>query len=413
MDTSIDPLCFVEYIMDEDEDEEEEEEEIEGKQLMLILTLIATNNPRLSFFVRNRMEYDSHVEQLFSEGPSAFRNLYRMGHASFHKLCKLIDAHVSVDEDMSRRRSGKGPITTEIALHCLLRWLAGGSYLDIRLSAGISITSFHFCLHKCIDAILMCDELAYSFPNTIDDIQQAANDFRSKSTNGVIDGCVACLDGLLLRIQTPSSNETGNVKAYFSGHYQAYGINVQAACDSNCRFVYAALAAPGGANDIAAFRKTSLHNIANQLPLGKYIIGDNAYVCTEHLLTPFPGEQKNEPKKDSYNFYLSQLRMRIEMAFGLLVNKWRIFKHPLQVKLKNVGKVFICATILHNYCINEGEDDNNDAAILNDSDGDSTFVPSDIATISIQGNSMMRDILVDEIATMGLSRPSYNLQRNN
>ena len=55
----------------------------------------------------------------------------------------------------------------------------------------------------------------------------------------------------------PSKSETGNVKAYFSGHYQTYGINVQAACDHKCRFVCAVLAATGGANDIAAFKKHS------------------------------------------------------------------------------------------------------------------------------------------------------------
>jgi len=52
----------------------------------------------------------------------------------------------------------------------------------------------------------------------------------------------------------PSRSEIGNIKAYFSGHYQTHGINVQAACDHECRFVYAALTARGGANDIAAFR---------------------------------------------------------------------------------------------------------------------------------------------------------------
>jgi hypothetical protein len=106
----------------------------------------------------------------------------------------------------------------------------------------------------------------------------------------VIDGCVACVDGLLLRIQTPSSSETGNVKAFFSGHYQAYGINVQAACNSRCRFVSVCIAAPGGSNDIAAFRKTPLAATLTKLPLGKYIVGDNAYVCSESLLTPFSGK---------------------------------------------------------------------------------------------------------------------------
>jgi hypothetical protein len=102
MDTSSDPLCFVENVMDEDE----EDEENEGKwQSMLMLALIATtaiNNPCFLFFVQDRLEYTSHVKQLFLEGPLAFSNFYRMGNASFHILCKLIDAHVSVDSDMSQ-----------------------------------------------------------------------------------------------------------------------------------------------------------------------------------------------------------------------------------------------------------------------------------------------------------------------
>ena len=106
------------------------------------------------------------------------------------------------------------------------------------------------------------------------------------SSHGAIKGCVACLDGYLLQIKVPAKAETGNVKAYFSGHYQTYGINVQATCDHQCRFVYA-LAAPGGANDIAAYRKTRFNEMVQNLPIRKFVIGDNAYVCSETLLTPF------------------------------------------------------------------------------------------------------------------------------
>jgi hypothetical protein len=41
---------------------------------------------------------------------------------------------------------------------------------------------------------------------------------------------------------------------------------------------------------IAAFRKTPLQKNVHELPLGKYIIGDNAYICSENLLTPFSGK---------------------------------------------------------------------------------------------------------------------------
>jgi len=83
-------------------------------------------------------------------------------------------------------------------------------------------------------------------------VDEATQGFESLSSQAAIKG-VACLDGYLLQIKVPSSSETGNVKAYFSGHYHTYGINVQAACNHKCRFVYSALAAPGRANDIAAF----------------------------------------------------------------------------------------------------------------------------------------------------------------
>ena len=89
-------------------------------------------------------------------------------------------------------------------------------------------------------------------------MDEVAQGFESLSTQAAIKACVACLDEYLLQIKVPSSRETGNVNAYFSGHYQTYGINVQTACDHKCRFVYATLAAPGGANDIAEFRKTQL-----------------------------------------------------------------------------------------------------------------------------------------------------------
>ena len=298
---------YLHHLLDDTESEEDEDEEI--SILLLGAAAAADSTLRPSCHARDRLDWDAHVAKLFDEGPLAFYSQYRMGYSSFVKLCLLIDPIVSVDPVYSRNRTGTTEIKTEIVLHCLLRWLAGGSYLDIRLSAGISKASFFACILKCIHEILCCNELAYKFPTTNEEIKQVANDFKRHSTNNVIDGCVGCLDGLLLQIQTPSASETGNVKAYFSGHYRTYGVNVQAACDSRCRFIYASVAAPGGTNDITAFRKTSLYNLVESLPLGKYIIGDNAYICTEHILTPFPGEQKKEPKKDAYNFYLSQLRV--------------------------------------------------------------------------------------------------------
>ena len=55
-----------------------------------------------------------------------------------------------------------------------------------------------------------------------------------------------------------------------------------------------------------------------KLPPRKFVVGDNAHVCCETLLTPFSGVEKNDPAKYSYNFYLSQMRIHIEQTFGIM-----------------------------------------------------------------------------------------------
>jgi len=248
---------------------------------------LSAKKERKAFYVRERIEWEKHVQKLAEEGTEAFLRMYRMEYRSFMKLCTIISPKILVNFEMAWRRIGKEGITIEIMLHCLLRWLAGGSYIDIRLSAGIIPAHFYTSVYKCMDAILSSEELSYKFPGTAKELEKAAQGFELLSTQAAIKGCVACLDGYLLQIKVPSSNETGNGKAYFSGHYHTYRINVQAACDHKCRFVYAAVAAPGGANDIAAFRKIQLSQMIQKLPPRKFVVGDNAYICSETLLTHF------------------------------------------------------------------------------------------------------------------------------
>ena len=65
------------------------------------------------------------------------------------------------------------------------------------------------------------------------------------STNHALCECVAVLDGYHLQTTTPSKKEVHNVHPYFSGHYQTYGVNILAACDHNCCFLFISVAQPG------------------------------------------------------------------------------------------------------------------------------------------------------------------------
>ncbi|OWZ09278.1 hypothetical protein PHMEG_00018044, partial [Phytophthora megakarya] len=132
-------------------------------------------------------------------------------------------------------------------------------------------------------------------------------------------------------------------------------------------------ASPGGMGDALAFTRWELSSVVESFLVGLYLVGDNAYSNGNTLLTPFTRPQRQVIKNNSFNFHLNQLRIRVEMVFGLLVNKWRIFKAPLRVGVKSVKNVVHVACILHKFCIDERlkeslcedvDDDENMAATL-------------------------------------------------
>lgn len=65
-----------------------------------------------------------------------------------------------------------------------------------------------------------------------------------------------------------------------------------------------------------------------------WIAGDEAYVCTEQLITPFPATRsKVDSAADRFKFYLSSHRIHIEQAFGILLSRWGLLWKPLQFSL--------------------------------------------------------------------------------
>ena len=99
---------------------------------------------------------------------------------------------------------------------------------------------------------------------------------------------------------------------------------------------------------------SKLSQLIENLPEGYFCGGDNAYCNSEHLLVPFPGQNLDQ-RMDSFNYFLSQLRIRIENAFALLVARWGILWRPLRVRLKNQPSLIKCLCKLHNFCIDEKE----------------------------------------------------------
>ena len=86
------------------------------------------------------------------------------------------------------------------------------------------------------------------------------------------------------------------------------------------------------------------------------------------MATPFPNVPVDDPK-DNYNFYHSQLRICIECAFGMLVNRWGILRKPLSAHytINKVTSLVDCLCRMHNFLIDRGV---SEQGFLNPTDND-------------------------------------------
>jgi hypothetical protein len=81
---------------------------------------------------------------------------------------------------------------------------------------------------------------------------------------------------------------------------------------------------------------------------GLVLFGDNTYIDLSFVAMPFPNVSAGS--KDVYNFFHSQLCIRVKCAFSMLVHCWGILRSatPLGITIKTVALVNALAK-LHNY----------------------------------------------------------------
>ena len=372
---------------------------------------------------RSRLNWNEHVRKLEHEG--LFERKYRMTLRAFTKLVDTLRPHLN--HHSWKRKKSINPVPIEVMVSSAIRLLAGGSYLDIYETHGMCVAWLYQVRDKVIDAILSSEDLHIKFPSTQEELDNVRVGFMQASTNNLLHKCLGVKDGLLQQINCPSVEECdGNQEGYFSGHYQTYGLNCQGMCDSWLRFTFFAVAAPGQVPDQVAIERTKFKQILDLIPDFHYILADPAYTLSNKILVPFTGSQRDSPENDSFNFHLSQLRIRIEMAFGRLVGKWRILRSPLQQGTleKNIKIIMACAT-LHNYVINEDMDLSIDPTTLTNDYHDISplqtrngvmnhlgYLPTVEPFHDVPGTSEMRAVIVEYIKERRIVRPQYNVDRN-
>jgi hypothetical protein len=167
-----------------------------------------------------------------------------------------------------------------------------------------------------------------------------------------------------------------------------------------------AVAAPGSQPDINALNRTNLPRMLAALPLGFFIIGDNAYPPSEHLVPVFGGGDHLNEDNDNFNYYLSQCRIRVEMAFGLMTQRWGVLARPLRINPRSIGRLMITIARIHNYTINHNQDLVNESyAVASRNDGLGMVEAAELPAAAIKGELVIRECLVARVREMGLRCP--------
>ena len=130
-------------------------------------------------------------------------------------------------------------IPGEVKVGMTLRYLAGGSYLDLFLWYNSHPDHISYIVKKvtrewfCNDEVMSIDIYRDVLSNNAR-IQEIVKQF-AKSSNGVLDGCFGAIDGWLVKILCPSLNEVPNPGRYMS-RKGFFAINVQAIVDKKKEF---------------------------------------------------------------------------------------------------------------------------------------------------------------------------------
>lgn len=281
-----------------------------------------------------------------------FRRAYRMTRGTFQRLLDLVRKDLEPNKEMGWR-SGRLAVDADMRLGLTLRLLAGAFYLDVQVSFKIGCSTVYDVFRSTCKALMTHLSLP-GLPSTEEEFNKSELMFRqSRPFLNPLSGCVGALDGICVKIKKPKAWEK---PASFYCRKGYYALPVQALCDSSYRFLSYSGRCVGSTHDAHAHAVSNLGQYLQRfgLPSSYWIVGDEAYVCDETLVTPYPSSQAGKDERN-FNYFLSVMRVHIEQAFGQLVARWRILLGGLEYSLSRNARIVCLCMQLHNFCIDNDE----------------------------------------------------------
>lgn len=289
--------------------------------------------------------------------PQKFYDYAHMRVSTFDALLEILRPRL-----MRARTNMRLPVSAEERLLVTLRFLATGeSFSALHFQFLLGKVTIHTIVHDTCDAIwILLKDLVMPEP-TEERWIEIGKDFEKNSN---FPHCIGALDSKLIRIQMPpnSSSKFCNYKKYFS-------VLLMAIADSNYNFVAIDVGTYGSSTDSQVFRNSAMgkrimdgrFHIPSPRPLEEngdvfpyVIVADDAFSLSTSIMKPYP-KRGLDVKRKVFNYRLTRARRFVECTFGILTNKWRVFRGAIQMNPNNIDTIVKSACALHNFvCQKEG-----------------------------------------------------------
>jgi hypothetical protein len=132
--------------------------------------------------------------------------------------------------------------------------------------------------------------------------------------------------------------------------------------DADYKFIFVDVGAQGRIGDAGVYNNCKLSKLLDNnklnIPLSEMIQGitqpipytvvaDDAFPLKTYIMKPF--QQRNLSKREViFNYRLSRARRVVENAFGILVNRFRVFRAPILLSPAKAKLVVLATVALHN-----------------------------------------------------------------
>jgi len=300
----------------------------------------------------NEIERSFEMFDRYYESPDAtdLQQFCRFKFEEFDQLYVYVEGRLS-----NHQRTHLRPISGKQRLVIFLRYLSQGiSLTALAHEFRIGKSTVTKIVHEVCDAILSSMSAIFLQQPNRQRWIESEEDFADME----FPHAIGAIDGKHFAIKKPPGTGSAfyNYKGYFS-------IVMLAVVDANALFLLIDVGAGGRNSDSSLYLNSPIRRFlesddsgspqpqdlgqVGQLPY--VLLADGGFGLRDYMMTPFPDRTNNSQIRNRYNVHLSAARTIVENAFGMLVNRFRLFLRMMEVDRHKATRLIHAAVILHNF----------------------------------------------------------------